>query len=172
MKHGLLTNGGTCSLLSTQQRLWYGGIISYHGTGRISVVEDLMNKEKYVKDLESCVLFQMRDWFGKPQRGIFMKDGAPCHTAKVCSKFLQDKNIRKLPWSGNLPDLKPIENIWSIVKHQVTSRTINTRQEMISTILKCWFRDVTFVEKIRNCIDSMPEWLKAVISAKGGHTKF
>ena len=36
-----------------------------------------------------------------------MHDGAPCHRAKIVSKFLKNMKIGILDWPGNSPDIKP-----------------------------------------------------------------
>ena len=45
---------------------------------------------------------------------IFQQDGAPVHTSKVAIKWLEN-NLNsfwgKGVWSGNSPDLSPIENL-------------------------------------------------------------
>ena len=53
-----------------------------------------MNGKKYVDLL-------------KDKSYIFMRDGAPCHRSKSVSKFLKEKKIKVLDWSGNSPDLNP-----------------------------------------------------------------
>jgi len=45
------------------------------------------------------------------QCNIFMHDWAPCQKTKVVKEFFWEKNIRFLDWSGNWPDLNPIENL-------------------------------------------------------------
>ena len=52
---------------------------------------------------------------------MFMQDGAPCHRSKLVSDFFK-KNINKLDWSGNSPDLNPIEKI--INKHSTNTEDL------------------------------------------------
>jgi hypothetical protein len=57
----------------------------------------MMNTQKYVEVLRSHVVPQVQDWF-PDGRGIFMQDGAPCHTAKVCKAFLASNETDLLAW--------------------------------------------------------------------------
>jgi len=42
----------------------------------------------------------------------FLHDGAPCHTAKSITKWLQEHSVLVIgPWPGSSPDLNPIENL-------------------------------------------------------------
>ena len=53
---------------------------------------------------------------------VFMQDSAPCHRAKIVTQFLKSKKIQILHWSGNSPDLNPIENLWTVLKDKVSER--------------------------------------------------
>ena len=51
-----------------------------------------------------------------------MHENAPSHAAKATTQYLESigfKNKTMMIWSPNLPDLNPIENVWSIVKQRV-----------------------------------------------------
>ena len=101
-----------------------------------------------------------------------MHDSAPCHKARVVTQFLETNQINVLPWPGNSPDLNPIENIWGIMKEKLSQITHTTKDQLISSVLRNWFRDDEFQQKLQNSIDSMPRRLQAVVNAKGGQTKY
>ena len=67
----------------------------------------IMIGEKYVNVLQEKLQLHMT----VHQCDIFMHDGAPCHRSRVVKKFLREKIIRQLDWTGNSPDLNPIENL-------------------------------------------------------------
>lgn len=147
------------------------GIISYIGPGRLFVVEGNMNAAKYKDVLESRALPQLKEWFPNGN-AIFMQDGAPCHKAKIIKQYLDSESIVTLDWPGNSPGLKPIENVWGIFKRLMAANTTTCKQELISSIIQHWYRDATLPHTLKKLIDSMPQRLRAVINAKGGHTKF
>lgn len=152
------------------QKVMIWGIMSVHGAGRLHVCEGSMNKEQYLRILETRVMAHMQENHG--DNGVYMHDSAPCHTAKLCTKFLSDNNISILKWPGNSPDLNPIETLWAIIKDRLSKLENNTRNMLISNIIKVWHRDASLPETCRKLIHSMPSRIKAVISAKGGNTNY
>ena len=141
------------------------------GTGRLHIVEGNMNKEQYLHVLRTRMAIQMREWFPNGD-GIFMHDRAPCHTARVCSQYLQDEGFQVLDWPGNSPDLNPIENLWGIIKNKLQGSTITTRGDLICQVIKIWHRDASIPEYLNNLVASMPHRLQQVIDLKGGFTKY
>lgn len=98
-------------------------------TGRLYVVEGMMNQHQYVKVLKERLVPQLKEWFPSGDF-IFMHDVAPCHKAKSITKFLSENNIKTLPRPGNSPDMNPIENLWTIVKNRLKKTSITTKVEL------------------------------------------
>ena len=146
------------------------GIICSKGPGRLHVVEGMMDKNQYLHVMRTRMLPQLSEWFSSTADCIFMHDSAPCHKAKVVSQFLESNQVNVLPWPGNSPDLNPIENIWGIMKGRISQQTHTTKSQLIASIIRTWFRDEEFHDKLQRSIDSMPRRLQKVIEAKGGHT--
>ncbi|CAH1992033.1 unnamed protein product, partial [Acanthoscelides obtectus] len=130
-------------------------VISYKGQGALYVVDGTMSAEKYQEVLETQLLPQVKKWFNKREKPIFMHDG-----------------VDILDWPGNSPDMNPIENVWEFLKSEVTMKAPTTKQELINILNDTWKYNPELKIKIQNCISSMPRRVEAVLAAKGGHTKY
>jgi len=94
------------------------------------------------------------------------------HTAKIAQDFLLSSKVERLSWPPQSPDLNPIEELWSIVESGLRKRKpeASNIQELEKMIIKEW-KSIP-KEIYRKLINSMPSRIYAVISAKGGHTKY
>lgn len=112
-------------------------VISSKGTGRLYVVQGTMRQDQYKEVLKTRLLPQLKEWFPNGQPFVFMQDGAPCHTAKSIKAFLLKEKIPLLPWPGNSPDMNPIENVWALLKKEISKEVITTKTRLIEKIIKC-----------------------------------
>jgi transposase len=93
----------------------------------------------------------------------FLEDGAPCHKAKIVTKWFADRpHITLIKWPGNSPDLNPTENAWSWMKHQLASSTCSTMEEWITEIKRLWLIKMDDSDYLRKLMDSMPRRLEEV----------
>ena len=102
---------------------------------------------------------------------IFLHDGAPCHRAKNVTDFRKTKNIKLLEWPRNSQDFNPIETFWTELKNKVVEKHPTSLPSLINTIKTSWVLDMP-TELCRNLIESMPRRIRAVLEAKGRHTKY
>jgi len=154
----------------TKVMVW--AMVSDKGTSRLHICEGMMNAIKYRDVLDTRVLPQLKQWFPALDNCVFMQDKAPCHTAKLCMKFLEQKHVTVLDWPGNSPDLNPIENVWGYLKQLLAEHNLTTRHDLINKIIHIWFHDDRIKKMVQNSIMSMPNRIQQVISAKGGHTTY
>lgn len=145
------------------------GCFSNFGRGSLYFLpkNTTMNGQRYLDMIKDKIPLTM----ALHQTTTFMHDGAPCHRAKIVSKWLNDSKIGVLDWPGNSPDLNPIENLWDIIKNKVECQDTGSIPKLTAAIKKVWCMDIS-QETCQNLVKSMPERLKQVIKKKGEMTKY
>ena len=65
---------------------------------------------------------------------IFQQDGAPAHTSKLsqewCRLNLPSYSVKEI-WPSNSTDISPIENLWAVVKQDLSEMPSATNLEML-----------------------------------------
>lgn len=103
---------------------------------------------------------------------VMQEDNAPQHTAKVIRAFCKSKRVKQLQWPPQSPDLLPIENLWKQIKDMISKRRhrIKNIAQMEDALVEVW--QLIRPASLLKLNASMPARIKAVIKAKGGHTKY
>ena len=126
-----------------------------------------INGLKYVKLLKNKLLLHMTDH----NTTAFIHNGAPCHRSKLVKKNLEENPETTLNWSGNSPDLNPIENLWAKIKDLVAEKQSSGGKALFETIKEAWVKEIS-ADYCDSLIASMPHRLQAITKVKGGHTKY
>jgi transposase/predicted transcriptional regulator len=156
---------------SPKRMFW--GCFSWFGLGPIIPLVGPVTGKTYRDVLETYAVPTLKEQARKVRKKfVFQEDNAPVHTAKVARDFLNLNNVALLPWPPQSPDLNPIEELWSIVESGLRKRKPGPSniQELEKMIIEEW-KSIP-KETYRSLISSMPSRIQAVISAKGGHTKY
>ncbi len=97
------------------QSVMIWGALSSAGVGPLCFLKTNVTAPVYQENLEHFML-PSADQLFKDADFIFHQDLAPAHTAKSTKSWLNEHGVGVLVWPANSPDLKPIENLWCIVK--------------------------------------------------------
>lgn len=106
---------------------------------------------------------------------VFMQDNASVHKARIVTSYLNQEEVKLLPWPARSPDLNPIENVWSLMQKAVYDRmllgvNINTKKRLFALCKLC-FQDVC-KKHLKKLFESVPKRISDVISLNGGLTKY
>ena len=151
----------------------FWGCITWQGLGYgCQLYVRSMKKEDYIQVLDTTFKESLEHYHYEEGEYIFQHDNDPKHTAKATARYLEDQNIKVLPWPAQSPNLNPIEKVWDTLKVRIGRREKRPTSihELRNVVLEGWERIPK--EKIQRLYESMPRRVEAVLKAKGGHAKY
>jgi len=103
---------------------------------------------------------------------MLMDDNARPHRARLVNDYLNSETIQRMDWPAYSPDLNPIEHAWDILQQRISKRpqAPNTLQELADVLEEEWHQIPQ--ADFRNLVQSFPRRCRAVIQARGGHTRY
>ncbi len=103
---------------------------------------------------------------------IWMHNGASYHTSKFTTKFCCQAGLLFINWPPQSPDLNHLENLWRIIKIQVSScrHRARTLEELKVAIQEKWERLTE--EDYKKWIENMHKRCKLVIRAERDFIKY
>ena len=151
-------------------KLMIWGCFCSKGVGYLRICDGNMNSQEYLHTLENYLLPSVNE-FNLTGEIFHLDDSAPCHRTKRIIEWHENKNINKIEWPGNSPDLNPIENLWHILKYKLKRTPITSKQKLIIEAVRIWRKELV-QEVLEKLALSMNKRLEKVIKAKGGVTKY
>ena len=145
--------------------MWGGISYGYRTSGNSN-----LNAQRYIDQILRPVLVPFLQ--AHPVVSTFQQDNACHHTAQLTTAYMQQNNIRLLPWPAVSPDLSPIEQLWDQLGQRVAARrpAPNNRQELIDALQQEW--NLIPQQRIQRLIRSMPRRCRACVAVNGGHTGY
>ena len=145
----------------------WGGI-SARGLMVVKLFSENLDLILYQSILEEC-LFETADAL-YPDGCRLQHDNAPAHRSKRTKDFLADRLVDVIDWPANSPDLSPIENLWSWLKHEVERKRPMNKAELEAGILDVWEGLATI--DIENYFMHYDSRISQCIDNGGGRTKY
>ncbi|MGH0166264.1 UNVERIFIED_CONTAM: hypothetical protein FKN15_072968 [Acipenser sinensis] len=87
----------------------WAGVSSRYRTPLV-LIDGNMTAQRYVDQVLRPLLVLFLQ--AHPNVTTFHQDHARPHVARVTTAFLQNTNVRVMPWMPYSPDLNPIEHLW------------------------------------------------------------
>jgi len=149
------------------------GCFSWNGAGPMYRVKGKMDGAQYRQILKTHMAPYLAD-FEKEMKSevVFQQDNDPKHTSKVVQNYLSNKHIVVLDWPSQSPDMNPIEHAWKTLKVKISERTVHAKSldDVFDICKEEWNKlPLSFFQDL---ILSMPRRVKALVTARGRHTKY
>lgn len=144
------------------------GTFSWYGVGPIVKIEGKMDKFQYLSILKNYM--EPFAFENMPTTWTFMQDNHPKHSSKVVKDWFLKENTKVLDWPAQSPELNPIENLWNVVKNEISQRNFKNAEELWMGIQDAWY--AIPIDRCQRLVESMPRRCQAVINNNGFSTKF
>jgi transposase len=150
----------------------FWGCMAWDGPGFVSKIEGNMDASLYIDIIDECVKLTLEYYKMDAKSFYFQQDNDPKHTSASVKKYLEKQGWRILDRPAQSPDLNPIEHLWRHLKIELSRfpELAKDFDELWKRIHETYYKILK--EVCQNLIKSMPDRIKAVIKAKGGHTKY
>jgi transposase len=152
--------------------IMFWGCMSIHGTGFGCRIDGGLDADLYTQILGGELLWSIEKFGLNGDDIIFQHDNDPKHSSKMAKEWIKSHNMEVLDWPSQSPDLNPIEHIWVILKQRLSAyeESPNSMHDLWSRVEQEWYKIP--VETCKNLIEGMPRRIAAVLSARGGYTKY
>jgi len=149
------------------------GVISYKGIGplvrvdKIEEGESTLNGERYLTILKRYLL---RNYSNLSEKNlVFQQDNAPSHRYGQVQSWFEEKEILKIDWPPQSPDLSLIEDVWNELKFRLRGKSYKNKEKLWKDLQ----RELKLISKdfIKNLYHSLPRRVSALKQAEGKHTK-
>lgn len=134
-----------------------------HGRGSITGA-------RYIEEILAVHVIPYVDYIGNAF--TFMHDNARAHTSRIIHDCISEVGFRFMEWPACSPDLNLIEHLWDELKRRIRARrrAPTSIPELIVAVEEEWLNIPQ--ETISNLIESMPNRMRDVVRARGGHTHY
>jgi len=122
-----------------------------------------MDGPYFVEILRTHLIPNARKQFRR--RWKLQMDNDPKHKSRVAKQFMSIEVPEVIDWPSNSPDVNPIENLWSIIKHRVEKRKPTNLEELNKFLHQEWNNiDMVILNYL---VNSMKSRCLALIESKG-----
>ena len=146
------------------------GAIHHGGRSELVVVDEAMNRHRYIQILRN----QMLPWTtGVFVRNfVYVQDNAPPHTARDTAAFLDKQDVEVMDWPAWSPDLNPTEHVWDQMSVWIRDMDDppSTVAELNNAVRQAWA--AVRPGRVRTLVESTPRRIRALLAARGGHTRY
>lgn len=145
------------------------GAMGANGVGNLVFIEGKMDRMVYLNILQQN-LPETAKKLNLNSSYLLVQDNDPKHTSRIVKEWLLYKVKKVLPHPPQSPDLNPIEHLWAYMEKKLRERAVTSKNELKLALQDIWDSiPSSLTEKL---VFSMNRRLKAVIEARGLHTKY
>jgi transposase len=152
------------------ERVCVWGCFARSGVGDLYMFDENLEATLLIDILRSHLIQSAKALFPENTIWWVLHDRDPKYQSALVQQWLFNKGIQCIEFPPHSPDLNPIENLWSRVKHLVEEQNPADIEELKELLDTVWHS--TSKKYLRNLSDNMSRRCQAVIANKGHITKY
>ena len=144
------------------------GCFSEEGFGNIYCFTNNLNAELLCTIYKTTLLSSARKFFGGDNHSwLLQEDNDPKHTSEKAQRWRDENQVNRISWPSQSPDLNPMENVWAVIKANVSNYKPTSTKDLIRIIKKEWKAlDNVFA---KNLVLSMKNHVSLILANDGDH---
>ena len=148
------------------------GAFSYDSRTSLIRIRGTFTKDKYKKILQETLLPYAESVFCNVRNFLLQEYNCSVHRASAIRQYLSSKQVVRMTWTPQSPDLSPVENVWGLIKRKLRSLTQYPRNEdeLFETVEQMWPEIPQLY--FQRLVASMPNRARSVVNRKGSSTKY
>ncbi|CAF4387106.1 unnamed protein product [Rotaria magnacalcarata] len=147
------------------------GCMTSKGFGKITCFkENLKSHFLCTQIYQNCLLPTAKQFFGRKKDWLLLKDNDPKHRSQISKDWKSNHGINELPWASFSPDMNPMENLWALLKVNVSMRKPYNIKKLIKAIHKEW--KLLPKEPAQNLMSSMDRRVECIFESNGDYTLY
>ena len=113
------------------------GCFSEKGFGNIYCFTKNLNAELLCTIYKKTLLPSARNFFGEDNNSWKLQDdNDPKYTSGKAQRWKDDNDVNTISWPSQSPDLNPMENVWAILKANISNYKLISTKHLIRIIKK------------------------------------
>jgi transposase len=144
------------------------GCFTEDGFGNIYCFTQNLNADLLCTIYKTTLLSSARKFFGRDDHSWFLQeDNDPKHMSGKAQRWRKENQVKRISWPSQSPDLNPIENVWAILKANISNYEPTSTKDLIEIIKKEWKALNNVFAK--NLVVSMKNRISLILANKGDH---
>ena len=147
--------------------IFFWGAINSKGISGLVFIEGKMDSKLYIEVLKEGLLPMYNRLNLNKNEVTFQENSDPKHQSVQTKKWKEKAGLKYIQnWTANSPYLNPIENVWAILKREVSILKPTGVEDKKQHLLEKW-RMLEANGVVLDIIRSMPKRIRGVIKSKG-----